>query len=510
MKIKPSTLRHTLILGLLTFISVAGYLWISESYYRAGFPLDDAWIHQTYARNLANTGQWAFLPGQPSAGSTAPLWSLLLAIGHLISLPQLWTYFLGWALLWSLTSNGYLGFQQLAPGKVNWAIWAGVFLGLEWHLVWAAASGMETLLFAWLVLLVLWLLVTVERKRHDQQISQLDGLQTELWVWLGIGALVGLSGWVRPDGITLLGPILFAIVLMERKIPRILRIAIILFAGFLVIFGPYLVFNRVLAGAWWPNTFYAKQAEYRIYQEIPFVMRLIEQFQLPLIGAGIMLLPGFIFQLASALRERHWAVLAGGLWIGSFLALYAWRLPVIYQHGRYVIPVMPVYYLWGLAGTVRILEIHTNQFWLRILSRFWVISTGVVLLIFWGLGARAYALDVGVIESEWVESARWVAANTEPGALIATHDIGALGYFGERNLLDLAGLISPEVIPIIRDERALQSYLDRNQADYLVTLPSWYPELSSRGSLVYQGDSPIAEQLAAEHLAVYRWLTTQK
>ncbi len=39
----------------------------------AGFPLDDAWIHQVYARNLALHGQWAFVLGQPSAGSTSPL-----------------------------------------------------------------------------------------------------------------------------------------------------------------------------------------------------------------------------------------------------------------------------------------------------------------------------------------------------------------------------------------------------------------------------------------------------
>jgi hypothetical protein len=38
-----------------------------------GFPLDDSWIHQVYGRNLAQTGQWAFVPGVPSAASTSPL-----------------------------------------------------------------------------------------------------------------------------------------------------------------------------------------------------------------------------------------------------------------------------------------------------------------------------------------------------------------------------------------------------------------------------------------------------
>ena len=66
----------------------------------SGFPLDDAWIHQTYARNLARSGQLAFVPGIPSAGSTAPLWSFLLSLGYLLGVPfQIWTYGLGLILL---------------------------------------------------------------------------------------------------------------------------------------------------------------------------------------------------------------------------------------------------------------------------------------------------------------------------------------------------------------------------------------------------------------------------
>ena len=61
-----------------------------------GLALDDAWIHQTYARNLASTGQFAFVPSQPSAGSTSPLWTLLIAPGYLAHVDfKWWTYALG-------------------------------------------------------------------------------------------------------------------------------------------------------------------------------------------------------------------------------------------------------------------------------------------------------------------------------------------------------------------------------------------------------------------------------
>src|SRR5262249_50979860 len=47
----------------------------------AGFPLDDSWIHLQFARNLAEGAGFAYNPGVPVAGSTAPLWTLLLAAG---------------------------------------------------------------------------------------------------------------------------------------------------------------------------------------------------------------------------------------------------------------------------------------------------------------------------------------------------------------------------------------------------------------------------------------------
>src|SRR5438046_9867472 len=45
----------------------------------SSFPLDDSWIHLHFARNLAEGHGFAYNPGVPVAGSTAPLWTLVLA-----------------------------------------------------------------------------------------------------------------------------------------------------------------------------------------------------------------------------------------------------------------------------------------------------------------------------------------------------------------------------------------------------------------------------------------------
>jgi hypothetical protein len=111
-----------------------------------------------------------------------------------------------------------------------------------------------------------------------------------------------------------------------------------------------------------------------------------------------------------------------------------------------------------------------------------------------------------VIESEMVDTSNWIAENTAPDELVAAHDIGALGYWGKRRLLDLAGLISPEVIPFIRDERLLAYYLSEKKVEYLVTFPGWYPVLTRCASQLYQGSRDFSHQQGGESMTVYRWI----
>ncbi len=124
MKIPASTSPGWLWLA--AALSTGGYLLASWSAGFVGFTLDDAWIHQTYARNLGLHGQFAFIPGQPSAGSTSPLWTALLALGYLLRIDyHLWTYGLGAA---ALGLNAWLARRLLLtfwPERATAALLAG-------------------------------------------------------------------------------------------------------------------------------------------------------------------------------------------------------------------------------------------------------------------------------------------------------------------------------------------------------------------------------------------------
>ena len=122
-----------------------------------------------------------------------------------------------------------------------------------------------------------------------------------------------------------------------------------------------------------------------------------------------------------------------------------------------------------------------------------------------GIGAFTYAQDVAIINTEMVAASQWIAVNTPPNAIIGAHDIGALGYFGNRRILDLAGLVSPDVIPFIRDENALAVYLNGHGANYLLTFPGWYPQLVQNRRILFQTSGIFSIAAGGENMAVYQW-----
>ncbi len=467
-------------------IGVSVFVGVAAAGGHSGFPLDDGWIHQTYARNWATSGQLAYVAGQPSAGSTAPLWTLLISVAYRLSIdPLVWTYALGAISLGVTAWLAYRLAARLVPQRpaVAWA--AGLIVVLEWHLIWGAASGMETVLFSALALLLL------------------DRLQTKSAAW-SIGWWGGLLILTRPEGLLLVG--LAASVVFIRSSRGDWRVLVQLGLTLLITLSPGLWFNWQAGGTLFPNTFYAKQSEYAVLTSRWSIwLEAVGQLLIaPLAGSLFLLMPGLLAWLArrpaARLREVDWSRWLPLLWIAAHTGVYVARLPVHYQHGRYLMPIIPVLAIYGVAGGARLMARRAGR-WERLLNRAWAISIAVIAIGYVPIGAMTYATDVSIINGEMVTVANWLAANTPPDAVIAAHDIGAIGYFARRPLLDLAGLISPDVIPFIRDEARLLAWLRVQGAQYLVTFPGWYPQLVQAPNLwpVFAGHAAAS----LEHLAVY-------
>src|SRR5579864_9676452 len=127
-----------------------------------GWPLDDSWIHLQFARNLAAGRGLTYNGGELVTGSTAPLWTALLALlAYLPGSPLAWAQLAG-ALLYvaSIDATWRLARElDLSPGLA--ALAAGLTVGTGW-MVWSALSGMEIPLF---VLLSAWGMVLHLRER---------------------------------------------------------------------------------------------------------------------------------------------------------------------------------------------------------------------------------------------------------------------------------------------------------------------------------------------------------
>jgi len=494
--------RWTLIAAAIAATLLTGivYLAVSSRSSGFGFPLDDAWIHQTYARNLAEFRQWAFIPGTASAGSTAPLWSALISLAYFVQIdPFIWTYFGGLALLAFSAWLAARWFSVRYPEGADTAWMLAILVALEWHMAWASLSGMETLALGALALLCFYWLET---------------RRVSVFV---IGLLVGAAVWIRPDALTLvLAPVGYmAIRDRELRLRKWFRLGI----GIAVPLVPYLAFQRGLSGDLLPNTFFAKQAEYAVLRELPLHIRMLTQAGIPgewlgatglqtggpLIGVLVVLVPGLLVSLWHHSRSRQWEQLIPMVWVGLYLALYAVRLPVTYQHGRYAIPVIPILLVLSFEGMLRWIRPSSPKAPVRILSRAWILVVAISSLTFWLIGTGAYSRDVAIIDSEMVATSLWIDNHTPEDAIVAAHDIGAIGYFASRELVDLAGLVSPEVIPFIRDESALARHLDKSGAEYLVTFPGWYPELTAGKSPLFVTGAPYSPAAGGENMAVYAW-----
>lgn len=414
------------------------------------FPFDDPWIHQVYARNLVRYGQYAFNPGEPSSGSSAPLWTLLMAPAHLLGLPAVpWALFLGLLSLLGLVAVLWTWAERHFPPP--WPLFLTVTALLSPQVAWAGVEGMETALVAALSLFILYRLDCFPWGTSGP--AALDGL------------LNGLLLWLRPEA-----PLLTLVVVWQRRRAgwrRLLAFGLAL----LSLAGPYILFHLAVGGRPFPQTAYAKTAYYGASPNPATWVGFLRDLVLTLAPGPWPLLVALLpIALRRMARSRRWPWGPGLAWAGLTFLLAALRLPAVLHFGRHFVPVLPPLLLASGEALAALPQVG---------RRFFLLLGVSLLLIGIVLGVAFYIPLCREILTSQVAMGRYIAGHLPAEAVIATHDIGAIGYFGEHRVVDILALIEPEATPLVaaRDWRGLAAYLRERNASYLASLEGLFPEL---------------------------------
>jgi hypothetical protein len=392
-----------------------------------GFPLDDAWGHLAYGRSLATLQGLSYNAGEPEAGVTSPLWTYLCAVPAglvewgLLRRPDLAVRALG--LLCGLLSC--LVAARLARRAGPWPELAVIaLLSLDPLLLAGRFSGMELPLFALLSLLF------VEARVDDRPPA--------------LGWICGLALLTRPEGL----------VLVALALPRQLRTrarATGFLLPLLICALPFAAWNLWITGHPWPNT-WSNKAEMVI--EAPAMLRTLIAlgrdtglgWALPvMLVAGAFSLEGVTRGLARTLLLTAGALLLGVLLTRPMpVGFDGTRVPFYFE--RYALlawPLLLVVAAAGLASLIRTAWAGTRCKLAACLA----LSSPLLLtlLLAWRAPVHAaevaqrFAAECADVEALNVAAGTWIDEHLSRTALVATHDAGAVRYFGRRHVLDTFG-----------------------------------------------------------------------
>jgi len=420
-----------------------------------GYLTDDTFIHLQYARQLATGHGLVFNAGERVYGCTSPLWVALIAAGMALGLDGIVVArVLGLAatltsvvLMLKLMRRSLRTPALAAAATIAWAAHA-------WMLRWSL-SGMETALAVALTLA--GFVAFTEGKQWGAR-------PVRSGTWWAFAALA------RPEAALLLllwGICLLADTENRPGIRRLLYGA----APPILIYGAWLVFARLYFGTWLPQTLAAKAAGSggglgdrleQLWREAKIVGAtdgwLVALLVAALLFGGRRMWP----RQVRAQRLLPW------IWVVAVPLLYVGRgVPVL---SRYLLPLLPILALlaWRAA----------EEWWLgprepddrgevraplppapAIARRVATLGACVALV---GLVQNLVVYRVSVvpqvrsftagISRTLVPWGRWLGAHAPAGTLIATPDIGAIGYYSRLPVLDLGGLVTPPMVPLL--ERA--------------------------------------------------------
>ncbi|MEI2689410.1 MAG: hypothetical protein V9H69_06750 [Anaerolineae bacterium] len=449
--------------------------------------LDDAYITYRYAQNLAGTGALVYNPAQPenAFATTAPAYAVLLAGLHRLGADIPWVAAIGGALgillaAWALgDALRRAGQDSRLPWPQAAGLTAGALLAFN-PLLWLVL-GMEGLAALGLTLLGFWF----ANRRQDAAAALLLALAVLLRfdataavaAW-GLLLLAG-RGWRAWRPLALCGGIVAALyglmhLLLNVPLPSTLASKQAQVALGITGFFPNASY---LEGAAWIAAGYWRHA--------PWAVALLALLAL----AGLArLLSGWRSDAAawratsapSSLGLQRYALLLL-LWAGLHLALYVALgvTPYLWYYLPFTVLLSALAAI-GLVALVQRLPGPPRLGWLRplIFGLLLALLAGGLVRIHQAMQqqVRVYAdLPVadprsavlpGVQMLSYRQAGEWLAAHTPADATVGVADVGLIGYYSQRPMIDFWGLLDRDVAGALA-RRDLVWALYRYQPDYL-------------------------------------------
>ena len=454
--------------------------------------VDDTFIHLQYARNLAAAGELSFNRGDPTYGATSPLWVGILAIFARMGADLLiWCRVLSW--LFATASIVLIYRITAAAGGRPWTpVAAALMLASEaWFVRWSAV-GMETSFAVFMTLVVMDLARPAARSAKRSAL---------------LGVALFLAALSRPEAL-LLVPLATAAFLFAKGTAR--RFAFL--PVFVSLFAVWLFVIHRHTGTFFPLTAGAKQGA------IDFSPLILRRALIParIMGATVLFpwivllaglaaaafrrrSPGCYLSKSGSLRKEP-AVLLMLLWVFALPAAY---VVLDFQVlSRYLVPVVPAVIVLGATAWRKLVAGAVSSARMR-RAAIAIFAALAILqsVVFYELVVVPPTLAFSqALETMLGGMGRWLEKNTPADALVASPDIGAIGYYSHRRILDLGGLVSPEINRLRREvdvDRIIEEglYL-RFGPDYLVdrnAFPERFSGLVIKGVIfepVMKGEVP--------------------
>lgn len=415
----------------LIVISIMGLLWGGAFRMRGEHFPDDAFITYRYARNFAEGLGMVYNPGERILGTTAPFHAALLSVGMRMGIsPVVFSRVI------DLVFFGFMIFfiLKIARNILGGLWWLWLWAALMMNVPWISLTGMETWAYSFLIYFSLWMVI----KKH---------------IW-GMCLGAALCGIMRPDGF-LVCIIVFPIILYRyldssAKKRKSFRYPIL--TGLLIILIGLLI-PTLYYGSWFPESAIVKREMvaldlgWKSYFTGTFLKYYYSNgFPTPLMLA---MLSGFV--LGMVYHSKLAPFLIWGLLYQLFLILgrapwYEWyetpALPWFFLcvaiFWRYLYDKMEAPFTANLRGFER----FRRRGLVLLLSLFCLLPLFKKPQKIKSLIETSPETNLGKKGNR--EAGRWIAKNAAPGARVAAFEIGAVGYFSERRVHDLIGIVTPE------------------------------------------------------------------